>query len=352
MRKVWLADENSQPFIVPGSGTLAMEMAVTNVLDAGDLAVVVDTGYFSQRMVEMIRRRGSRVAVVSAPPGEAPPLTAVEAVLSQEKVKALFSTHVDTSTGVRVDAEALTGLAKRFGALSVFDGVCATAAERFDMSGWGADVYLTASQKAIGLPSGLALMVVSQSALATRGSLKHPPPMSVDFDMWRPVMEAYEEGRPSYFSTPSTNLIGALYVGLQEILASELGEIKGVDARFNLHTRAASAFRAAWRSLGVCMLPATELIAANTLCAVKYPRGVDSRVLSLIKDRGVIVAGGLFPGLSKSYFRVGHMGHTVTRDDWIVDSVEAISASLVKAGHRGPVQDATNAACGVLDASR
>ena len=79
------------------------------------------------------------------------------------RFKALFATHVDTSTGVRVDPEPLCRLAREAGILAVFDGVCATAGERFEMAAWGADLYFTASQKAIGLPPGLALMVASDS---------------------------------------------------------------------------------------------------------------------------------------------------------------------------------------------
>jgi len=135
-------------------------------------------------------------------------------------VRALIATHVDTSTAVRVDPKPLAALARERGILSIFDGVCATAAETFDMAGWGADVYLTASQKAIGLPPGLALMIASEAALeARKARAAAPPPMYLDWEQWLPVMRAYEERRPAYFSTPATNLILALDVGLREILA-------------------------------------------------------------------------------------------------------------------------------------
>ena len=148
MRAVWLAGPDAQPFVVAGSGTLAMEMAATNLLDPGQSAVVASSGYFSARMAEMLRRRGVLVTVVECEPGDAPSLAEVGEALSRTEARALFATHVDTSTGVRVDAKALAALANEHGAMSVFDGVCATAAERFEMEAWGADVYLTASQKA------------------------------------------------------------------------------------------------------------------------------------------------------------------------------------------------------------
>src|SRR5690606_29807078 len=78
MRAVWLASSDSQPFVVPGSGTLAMEMAATNLVGPGEAALVVNTGYFGDRMAEMLRRRGAHVRQIGAEVGEAPPLEAIE----------------------------------------------------------------------------------------------------------------------------------------------------------------------------------------------------------------------------------------------------------------------------------
>ena len=177
MREVWRSGPGGQPFIVAGSGTLAMEMAAANLVEPGERAVVVSTGYFSERMAEILRRHGAEVTVVAAQVGDVPDLEAVrEALARGGPAKALFATHVDTSTGVRVDPEPLCRLAREAGALAVFDGVCATAGERFEMADWGADLYFTGSQKAIGLPPGLALMVAGERALAAREARKAAPP--------------------------------------------------------------------------------------------------------------------------------------------------------------------------------
>ncbi|MCZ7680146.1 MAG: alanine--glyoxylate aminotransferase family protein [Sandaracinaceae bacterium] len=341
MRRVWLAPPDSQPFVVAGSGTLAMEMAATNLLDPGDGALVVSSGYFSERMAEMLRRRGASVTVVSAEPGDAPSLDAVEEALSSGRHRALFATHVDTSTGVRVDARALAQIARAHDVLSVFDGVCATAAERFEMEAWGADVYLTASQKAIGLPPGLALLVASRRALEARARLASPPPMSIDFEEWRPIMRAYEERRPGYFSTPATTLVRALDVSLREILAD------GMDARFALHARGAAAMRAAWSALGLREVPARPELAASTLSALWLPEGVGPELVASVGERGVVVAGGLHPAIRARYFRVGHMGHVLTRPEALRATVRAIAEALCQHGH---ACDAA-AAVAALDAS-
>ena len=347
MRRVWLAPASAQPFVVPGSGTTAMEMAVANLIEPGDAAVVVNTGYFSDRMVEMLKRAGADVVDLTAVPGEVPNASRAEGAFDDfaragKTVKALFATHVDTSTGALCDPRPLAALARGRGVLSVFDGVCATAAERFEMEAWGADVYLTASQKAIGLPPGLALMVASARALETRDARKAPPPLASDWLAWRPVMQAYEARTPAYFATPPTNLILALPVGLTEIAAG------GMDARFALHERGARALAAAWSALGLHAVPTREQNAAHTLSALRYPVGVDASLVARIAERGVIVALGLHPAIRSEYFRVGHMGYALTRTDFLMRCVEAVAGGLATFGTPVDAEGAVTAMLAVL----
>ncbi len=327
MREVWQAGPDSQPFVLAGGGTAAMEMAVCNLTRPGDRVLLVNTGYFSDRLAEMLRRQGAEVIPVGAAPGEAPEpdevREAIGAHAAHGPFQALYATHVDTSTGVRIDPAPLARLAREHGMLSIFDGVCATAGERFAMAEWDADVYLTASQKALGLPPGLALLVASPRALAARSERPAPkPPMYLDWEAWLPVMRAYEERRPSYFSTPATNLVLALAVGLGEIL--ELG----MEARFAAHERTGRALRAAWAELGLALVPARPELASNLLSALRYPAGVDATLVRRILDHGVAVAGGLHPAIRDSYFRVGHMGYVTGRPELLQRTVEAIAAAL------------------------
>ncbi|HEX6852462.1 MAG TPA: aminotransferase class V-fold PLP-dependent enzyme [Candidatus Polarisedimenticolaceae bacterium] len=323
MRRVWLAGGSAQPFVVAGSGTTAMDMAAANLVGRGDRVVVVKTGYFSDRMEEMLRRLGATIDAIDAEPGDAPsPEAVAERLDAGPKAKALFATHVDTSTGVRVDPAPLAALARAREVLSVFDGVCATGAERFEMEAWGADVYLTASQKAIGLPPGLALLVASERALAAREGLAAAPPMSLDWLQWRPIMQAYEARRPSYFATPATNLVMALDTGLGEMLAG------GIEERFAAHERAAERMRRAWDDLGLRPVPVRRELLAWTLSALWFPDGVDAALVGRILREGVIVAGGLHPAIRTRYFRVGHMGYAATRPEMLDRTVDAVRRGL------------------------
>ena len=192
---------------------------------------------------------------------------------------------------------------------------------------WGIDLALTASQKAIGVPPGLAIVVAGPRAMeAFRKRTTPVGSFYADWTEWLPIMQSYEGRKPSYFATPAVNLVWALNVSLKGILS------EGMDARFARHRRLSGAFKAGIGALGLRQLPVRPELLATTLSAVYYPQGVDKGVLKLIDEAGVIVAGGLHPAVRDQYFRVGHMGAVSAGD--IIATLSAIEAGLVRAGYK------------------
>ncbi|HSO77285.1 MAG TPA: alanine--glyoxylate aminotransferase family protein [Bacteroidales bacterium] len=327
MREVWLAP-TGQPFIIAGTGTLAMDMAGSNLIEPGDSALVISTGYFGDRYADLLRRYGANVTLLKAATGDTVKVSEVEAELKKKRYKLMTFTHVDTSTAVMVDPEPLGLLGQKYGALTVLDGVCSVAGEEIRQDDWKIDVVLTASQKAVGVPPGLALLVVSEKALAVWRDRKTPVGnYYCDWSHWLPVMKAYEERRPSYFGTPAVNLVAGLEVSLGIILK------EGMDSRFARHQRLARSFRAAIMDMGLKMIPLSEEISASTLSAPYYPEGVQGAAfMKAIAVSDVILAGGLLPEIKEKYFRVGHMG-SVTNGD-ILATVSAIDNALKSTGYR------------------
>jgi len=327
MREVWLCP-SGQPFVIAGSGTLAMDIAAANLVEPGDRALVVNTGYFGDRYAAILERYGAEVSQVHATAvGDAPPLEEVEAKLKQAEYKVMTITHVDTSTAVGADVQGLAALGRQYGVLVVVDGVCAVAGEEMRQEEWGIDLALTASQKAIGVPPGLALVVAGPRAMeAFRKRNKPVGNYYADWTQWLPIMEAYEARQPSYFGTPPVNLIWALNVSLGQILQ------EGMEARFARHSRLSEAFKAAVTALGLKQVPVRPAVTATTLTAPYYPEGVDASLLQRVNQAGVILAGGLHPEIKPKYFRIGHMG-AVTPSD-ILTTVGAIELGLAGAGYR------------------
>ena len=326
MREVWMSPKG-QPFIVAGTGTLAMDMAAANLIERGDNVLVISSGYFGKRFKDILDRYGANTTLLEAPLGEIVPLEVIENELKNRRYKALTITHVDTSTGIIVDPKPIAQLAKKYNTLSILDGVCSVAGEELNQDEWELDVVLTASQKAIGVPPGLALLMVSEKAMQVWENRKTPVPnYYADWSNWLPIMKAYEERRPSYFGTPAVNLIVALETSLK-IICKE-----GIEKRVKRHQSLAKAFRAAIASLNLTILPKTFEIAANTLTAVYYPEGVDGAALSSkMVDSNVIIAGGLLPEIKATYFRIGHMGSVSPND--LLAVLGALERALSELGH-------------------
>lgn len=327
MRSVFLSPDG-QPFVVAGSGTLAMDMAAANLIEPGDKALVVNTGYFGDRFAAILERYGASVTQVHAPAvGDVPPMEDVEAALSQDAFKIMTITHVDTSTAVAADVKGYAALGHEAGAMVVVDGVCSVGGVELRQKAWNVDLALTASQKAMGVPPGLALVMAGPRAIDAFHRRKAPVgSYYADWAQWLPIMEAYEARRPSYFATPPVNLIWALHVSLGQILD------EGVEARFARHHRLSRAFQTAISSLSLAQVPVRPGVRASTLTAPYYPDGVDSTLLGRIARAGVTVAGGLYPEIKARYFRIGHMG-AVTQSDILI-TVAAIEQGLAQAGYR------------------
>lgn len=325
MRKVWLAP-GGQPFIMAGTGTLAMDMAAVNLIEKGDKVLVISTGYFGQRYADMLARYGAEVHFLQSEIGDVVPEEMIENELKNGGYKLLTFTHVDTSTAVLVDPRPIGKLAQKYNVLSILDGVCSVAGEEIRQEEWGIDVVLTASQKAIGVPPGLALMVVSEKAMQVWKNRKTPVANYYsDWTNWLPIMQAYESGNPSYFGTPAVNLVMALEKSLEIILA------EGLEKRFARHQLMAKAFREAMKAIGLKSIPVSDDVSAATLSAPYYPKGINgAQLLDQINKEGIILAGGLLPELKAEYFRIGHMG-SINRADTLA-TIGAIEVSLQKGG--------------------
>jgi alanine-glyoxylate transaminase/serine-glyoxylate transaminase/serine-pyruvate transaminase len=326
LRQVFFCPDG-QPLALSGTGTLAMDCVAANLTEPGDRVLVVNTGYFSDRFAAMLERYGAAVTQARAPVGSRPSLEEVEAALARTAYKFMTVTHVDTSTGVLTDVRALAALARRYGTLIVVDGVCSIAGEALDMQDWGVDVALTASQKAIGVPPGLALMMIGPRAMemfADRKSLVTN--YYADWSNWFRVMAAYENRTPGYFGTPAVNLINALNVSLDMILA------EGLEARLRRHQAISRACKAGLAALGLEQVPAAPEYAAHLMSAPYYPAGVNGgEFLQKTAEAGVVLAGGLHPEIKARYFRIGHMGSI--RLGSVLTTLGAVEQALTECGY-------------------
>lgn len=317
-----LLNTDGEVFILAGSGTLAMEMAIVNTVAKGEKILVISHGYFGDRFTQLANAYDIEVDVLQAEWGKQVELKLVEEAVANNQYKAVTITHADTSTGVKSDLEKLVPIIKKSGALVILDGVVATAALDESMRkaygnnpNYTIDIVLTGSQKAIGIPPGLAIVAFNENALKAREQLKKVPAYYMDIQNWIPIMN----DPSNYFATPPVNMIYAYNEALKIVLD------EGMENREKRHIAFGKAVRAALKSYGMKPL-ANEDVAAPTLSCLLYPEGVDDVAFrSMLASKGIIVAGAL-AHLSGKAFRIGHMGNTT--EEMLEKAIVAIGEVL------------------------
>lgn len=281
-------------FTASGSG--AMEGVVSNSLQLGETALVINNGYFGSRWVQLCKARG--VAVVEYAPGygTATDLAHYERLIVENKdIIAVCCQAVETSTGLRNPVADMAKIAKKHGKFFFVDAITAFACEDIDFDRDGFDAMVVGSQKALMLPPGLAIVVYSD-ALADR--IAGVPNRSYYFDLLK-EWEALKEARPRF--TPAIPLFYALAEGLRFI------ESYGIDHIVAQVRKISIAFRVAARSIGLDIFPE---IPAHGLTVLKAPNGLSGNLIVDVmkKDHGITLANGQNE-LKGQIFRVGHMGY-------------------------------------------
>ena len=300
--KVFVGTQNDV-LLLASSGTGAMEASVSNLTSPGDQVLVLTAGKFGERWVELAKAFGCVAEVVKAPYGETFDLAAVRKALKPEH-RAVYMQATETSTGVRHDVEAIAKLLKEAGsgALLVVDGITGLGTTHFDVDGWGIDVLIGGSQKAVMIPPGLAYLSVSEKAWAAMEGAKNP---RFYFDLRKERKNAVK-GESAY--TPAVALIAGLGAALDYIAGQAGGDLeKGRIALIDNAQVNAAATRAGLVALGFTLFAPKSPSAAAT--AVLVPVGMDSgSVVKALKAKFSLVTANGQGTMQGKIFRVAHLG--------------------------------------------
>ena len=293
----------SDVLLLSSSGTGAMEASVSNLTSPGDRVLVLSAGKFGERWVGLAKAFGCEPDVVSAPYGQTFDLAAVKAALKPEH-KAVYMQATETSTAVRHDVEAIAKLLKEAGseALLVVDGITGLGTTHFDVDGWGIDVLIGGSQKAVMIPPGLSYLSVSEKAWAAMEKSRNP---RYYFDLRKERKNA-AKGESAY--TPAVALIAGLGAALGYIAGQAGGDLeKGRIALVDNAELNAEATRAGLVALGFTLFAPTAPAAAAT--AVAVPEGLNSSdVVKALKTRFSLVIANGQGEMQGKIFRVAHLG--------------------------------------------
>lgn len=296
-------------FILVGSGTAGLDAAIGGLLKRGEKVLVPSNGWFAERLFQIAQAYELDARRLEFDILEPLPVEPVEKFLRGEKdTQAILMVHHETHTGIVNPVKEIGQLGKEHDVPLIVDAVSSLGGIDLKVGEWGVDVCVTASQKGLEAPPGLALISISDRAwkiMDAKGPTGHG--FYLDPRVWREYLEKWGDWHPSH-TTLATNIILALRASLKRILA------EGLEEHFARYRRVSKAIKSGLKSIGFQLL-VDEAISSPTVTTAKTPGGIEAeRIRDFLRDqRDVLISFGP-PQYRENTIRVGHMGEEMRLD--------------------------------------
>lgn len=318
MKKVFMTENDV--YLITGSGTSAMDMAISNTVDKGDKVLTITNGNFGERFYNICNVYGADIIRLENEWGDnAKPEQVKEILEENPDIKVVTVVHNETSTGAKNPIEEIGNIVKDYDALYIVDTVSSLGGDYVNVDKFNIDICVTGSQKCIAAPPGMAAISVSEKAWEI---IKKTKTKSFYLDIM-----AYKKRYDSKKETPYTPSVSLTYA-LNEALELVLDE--GLENRFKRHEKLAKATICGLEAMGIELF-AKEWARSVTVTSAKYPEGInDSEFRGLLADKyGILVAGGQGQ-VSGKIFRVGHMGEA--KEYHVLGTLAAIEMAFNELG--------------------
>jgi alanine-glyoxylate transaminase / serine-glyoxylate transaminase / serine-pyruvate transaminase len=308
-------------FLMPGSGTIAIEAALSSLVGVGEKAIIGSNGFFGERTVLFTRSWGGTVIEIKAEWGEALRPEEFERALRQHPdAVAVAVVQFETSTGIMNPVREIARLTKAAGVPLIMDGVSSIGGVPFGMDEWGVDVAITAPQKCLGAPPGLGLIAVAPHLwprIEARAGQPHGWYCSLN--TWRWYQKNWADWHPSPMTMP-VNIVLALHEALRQLVA------EGLSQRVTRFQKLADHLRQGLRAMGMAPV-VPESLSSAVMTAAWGPQGIPtSEIVRFVEEaHGIRIAGGL-GAFKDRVFRIGHMSPKTSME--IVDRLLAALADF------------------------
>ena len=313
---------NSFTIVISGTGSAAMETAIVNLVEPGDMVMVGISGIFGIRLASMVERCGGKPIRIEVPWGQwIDPGQIENALRHSGPVKAVALVHAETSTGVYQPIAEIGTLCRNHDALFIVDTVTSLGGMPVDVDGWKIDACYSATQKCLSCPPGLAPLTLNERAMAIIRKRQYPCQSwyldcALVADYWNDTKRTYHHTAP----------ISMVY-GLRESL--RLIQEEGLEPRFHRHRVHSDALIAGLQILGFQLLPSWGHHLPPLTC-VKVPSHLDELEIRkrLLNECQIEIGGGLGP-LGGKVWRIGLMGES-SRFEHVLALLSALERLLAQ----------------------
>jgi len=307
--------------VITGSGTAAVEAAITSCVAPGRRLMVIKNGVYSQRISQMAAAHKIQAAELAGDWDQRFSVEPVTVALRQNAaIQAIAVVQHETSTGMVNPVKDIAAIAKKMGRYLLVDGVSSLAGEEIDFNAYNIGLIAGSSGKCIqGFP-GVGFVIVRRDLMEQMVNYER---RSVYLHLPAYYREQ-EEGSIPF--TPAVQLYYAFDEALNELLE------EGVANRIARYRKAARTIRNYMRAMRMRFY-LREPLWSSTLTAFRLPEGVYyDHLHDLLRERGYVIYAGQAQ-LAESLFRVANMGAlTDAQIDGFLKAFEAVLPEVQKLG--------------------
>ncbi len=297
-------------FLIPGAGSTATDACIGSALSTGEKIIVGSNGFFGDRLLDIAESYGLEIVRISADWGQPlRPADFAAAIKQNPDARAIAIVHLETSTTIINPIEEIAGIARQAGAVTIVDAISSLGGLPFYMEKWGIDMCLSASQKCLGAPPGLAPVAVGPRGWEAIDRNPHKGHgWYGDLRVWKKFATEWWDWHPFPVTMPTSNIL-ALRQGLQQLLE------EGISQRLERYRNLAVMLRNGLRRLSMSPFTPDEIM-APVLTAAYCPPGVAASdiVAYMEKERCIKISTGLGK-LKEKMIRIGHMCPSITEAD-------------------------------------
>ena len=329
LRPVFGASPEHEMLLLTGSGTAAMEMAISSVIPEGKKILVVSNGAFGDRLDEIAALHGIGRVVLRYPWGELPDAAAVgRALASDPEIAGAALIHHETSVGLLNPVREIGRLCHEHGVTLIVDAVSALGAEDVDVVRDHVDICYSSANKCLHSVSGVSFLCVAPTVWARIADIR-PRVYYLDLKRHRRYLEELRQ-------TPFTPAVSSFFA--LETALDELAEGGGVPARRSVYRERALRIRRVFADLGFESFTNTGR-ESSTISTLRLPDflTVDGLYRGL-KQRGFVIYG-CKGQLAARHVQVANMGEIpdATLDAFLAAVTEVVAVARRASGAPAPV---------------
>jgi 2-aminoethylphosphonate-pyruvate transaminase len=319
LRPVFGATDRHETLLITGSGTAAMEMAISSVVPPGKKILVVTNGAFGDRLEEIAALHGIPRQTLRYPWGTLPdPADVARALEADPEIVAAAVIHHETSVGVLNPVGEIGRICRARGVTSIVDAVSALGVEDIEVARDGIDVCYSSANKCLHSVSGVSFLCVAPEVWPRVADIA-PRVYYLDLKRHRRYLEELRQ-------TPFTPAVSSFFA--LETALDELAEQGGVPARRALYRERSLRIRRVFADLGFDSFTNTGR-ESHTISTFRLPAHLTVNGLyDGMKARGFIIyrAKG---DLAERHIQVANMGEL---PDPVIDAFLAAVAEIARDG--------------------